>query len=222
MKVILSILDEGYSERIWWRLFWAYFMKVILSVPDEGYSERTWWRLFWAYLMKVILSVPDEGYSEHTWWRLFWAYLMKVILSVPDEGYSERTWWRLFWAYLMKVISRNLSYTLISISTFCKGSHPSDIGDRSRCWLSCLDPKIKEVAIVRIKTIWAFYININVILSTASCRFTGLKYLSVLWFTDLYLAFHFVNRIGGVMVSVFLLQCGRSWVRSSIGSSQRL
>jgi hypothetical protein len=29
-------------------------MKVILSVPDEGYFERTWWRLFWAYLMKVI------------------------------------------------------------------------------------------------------------------------------------------------------------------------
>jgi hypothetical protein len=44
-------------------------MKVILSVPDEGYSERTWWRLFWVYLMKVILSVPDEGYSECTWWR---------------------------------------------------------------------------------------------------------------------------------------------------------
>jgi hypothetical protein len=64
-------------------------MKVILSVPDEGYSERTWWRLFWAYLMKVILSVPDEGYSERTWWRLFWAYLMKVILSVPDEDYSR-------------------------------------------------------------------------------------------------------------------------------------
>jgi len=21
-----------------------------LSVPDEGYFERTWWRLFWAYL----------------------------------------------------------------------------------------------------------------------------------------------------------------------------
>jgi hypothetical protein len=46
-------------------------MKVILSVPDEGYSERTRWRLFWAYLMKVILSVPDEGYSECTWQRLF-------------------------------------------------------------------------------------------------------------------------------------------------------
>jgi hypothetical protein len=79
-------------------------MKVILSVPDEGYFERTWWRLFWAYMMKVILSVPNEGYFERTWWRLFWAYLMKVILSVPDEGYSERTWWRLFWSYLMKVI----------------------------------------------------------------------------------------------------------------------
>jgi hypothetical protein len=48
-------------------------MKVILSVPDEGYSERNWWRLFWAYLMKVIMSVPDEGYYERTWWRLFWA-----------------------------------------------------------------------------------------------------------------------------------------------------
>jgi hypothetical protein len=47
-------------------------MKVILSVPDEGYSQRTWLRLFWAYLMKVILSVRDEGYSERTWWRLFW------------------------------------------------------------------------------------------------------------------------------------------------------
>jgi hypothetical protein len=32
-------------------------MKVILNVPDEGYYERTWWRLFWAYLMKVILNV---------------------------------------------------------------------------------------------------------------------------------------------------------------------
>jgi hypothetical protein len=46
MKVILSVSDEGYSERTWWRLFWMYLMKVILSVPDE-----------------VILSVPDEGYS---------------------------------------------------------------------------------------------------------------------------------------------------------------
>jgi hypothetical protein len=43
MKVILSVSDEGYSERIWWRLFWAYLMKVILSVSDEGYSERIWW-----------------------------------------------------------------------------------------------------------------------------------------------------------------------------------
>jgi hypothetical protein len=30
MKVILSVPDEGYSERTF-----------ILSVPDEGYSERT-------------------------------------------------------------------------------------------------------------------------------------------------------------------------------------
>ena len=63
MKVILSVPDEGYYS----------------NVSDEGYSERIWWRLFWAYLMKVItvtylmkviLSVYDEGYSERTWWRL--------------------------------------------------------------------------------------------------------------------------------------------------------
>jgi hypothetical protein len=40
MKVILTIPDEGYSER--------HLMKVILSVPDEGYY------------------VPDEGYFERT------------------------------------------------------------------------------------------------------------------------------------------------------------
>jgi hypothetical protein len=39
-------------------------MKVIMSVLDEGYYERTWWRLLWAYLMKVIMSVLDEGYNE--------------------------------------------------------------------------------------------------------------------------------------------------------------
>ena len=27
-------------------------MKVILIVPDEGYYDRTWWMLFWAYLRK--------------------------------------------------------------------------------------------------------------------------------------------------------------------------
>jgi hypothetical protein len=35
-------------------------MKIILNVPDEGYRERTWSKLSWAYLMKIILSVPDE------------------------------------------------------------------------------------------------------------------------------------------------------------------
>ena len=57
-------------------------MKVILSVPDEGYFERTWWKLFWAYLMLVILSVPDEGYFEHTWWRLFQKHVMLTQLDI--------------------------------------------------------------------------------------------------------------------------------------------
>jgi hypothetical protein len=70
MKVILSGLDEGYSERTWWRLFWAHLMKVILSALDEGYSE--------CHLMKVILSVLDEGYSERTWWRLFQKLVVRT------------------------------------------------------------------------------------------------------------------------------------------------
>ena len=45
---------------------WRVSNLLILSVPDEGYFERTWWRLFWEYLMKVILSVPDEGYFKRT------------------------------------------------------------------------------------------------------------------------------------------------------------
>jgi hypothetical protein len=71
-----SVFDPSVScsQNVW--IIWLSNL-LTLSVPDEGYSERTWWRLFWAYLMKVILSVPDEGYSERTWWRLFWSYLMK-------------------------------------------------------------------------------------------------------------------------------------------------
>ena len=30
-----------------------------------------------------------------------------------------------------------------------------------------------------------------------------------------------INRIGGVMVSVLALECGRSWVRAPVGSNQR-
>jgi hypothetical protein len=119
MVVILSVSDDGCSERTWWWLFWVYLM-VILSVPDDGYSECIWWWLFWVYLMMVILSVPDDGYSECTWWWLFWAYLMMVILSVPDEGYSRKVLllletFKLFvfplfrlWVYMMKAIPERL------------------------------------------------------------------------------------------------------------------
>jgi hypothetical protein len=57
-------------------------MKIILSVPDEGYFERTWWRLFWAYLMKVILSAPDEGYFERTWLRLFEKLFVRTKFDI--------------------------------------------------------------------------------------------------------------------------------------------
>jgi hypothetical protein len=42
-------------------------MKVILGVPDEGYFERTWWRLFWAYLMKVI---PETRRAHYIWYLI--------------------------------------------------------------------------------------------------------------------------------------------------------
>ena len=61
-------------------------MMVILSVPDDGYFERTWWWLFWAYLMMVV-SVPDDGYFERTWWWLFLAYLMMVISETRRVHY---------------------------------------------------------------------------------------------------------------------------------------
>jgi hypothetical protein len=32
-------------------------MKVILSVPDEGYSERTWWRLFQKLVVRTKLYI---------------------------------------------------------------------------------------------------------------------------------------------------------------------
>ena len=32
-------------------------MKVILSVPDEGYSQRTWWRLFQKLLMYTKFDI---------------------------------------------------------------------------------------------------------------------------------------------------------------------
>jgi hypothetical protein len=34
-------------------------MKVILSVPDEGYSERTWWRLF----QKRVVCTNLDNYT---------------------------------------------------------------------------------------------------------------------------------------------------------------
>ena len=32
-------------------------MKVILSVPDEGYYERTWWRLFQKRIVRTKLDI---------------------------------------------------------------------------------------------------------------------------------------------------------------------
>ena len=68
---LTALQQNVHAVWIWSSLKLKYFyvQKIlfgILSVPDEGYFERTWWRLFWAYLMKVILSVPDEGYSRNS------------------------------------------------------------------------------------------------------------------------------------------------------------
>jgi hypothetical protein len=105
-----NVLDEGYSERTWWRLFWAYCIQLVKTRGDCSFCWY-WWKWFIklsfhkVYIMVKKIKSEDIKFSaRRTWWRLFWAYMMKVILSVPDEGYSESTRWRLFWAYLMKVI----------------------------------------------------------------------------------------------------------------------
>ena len=105
-------------ERTWRKLFWAYLTKVILSVPDEGYSERTWWRLFqkhvvcttfyiYVFILRTSLNNFDmlsqhceipSGIVEIFRWFFFQSC---DVLSVPNEVYS-----------------RNASWELILISTF--------------------------------------------------------------------------------------------------------
>jgi hypothetical protein len=41
-------------------------MMIIMSVPDEGYNERTWWRLLWAYLMKVFPETQGNKQIRET------------------------------------------------------------------------------------------------------------------------------------------------------------
>ena len=70
-------------------------MKVILSVPDEGYSERTWWRLFqkrvvrttfdiYVFIKRVnnickwlVISTLTESNTFDNYWNLntnFWYF----------------------------------------------------------------------------------------------------------------------------------------------------
>jgi len=51
-------------------------MKVILSVPDEGYFERTWWRLFWVNLMKVI---PETHHLHYIWYTKYVFFILKKL-----------------------------------------------------------------------------------------------------------------------------------------------
>jgi hypothetical protein len=46
-------------------------MKVILSVPDEGYFERTWWRLFQKRVVRTKFDVYvllNETYNRVCFW----------------------------------------------------------------------------------------------------------------------------------------------------------
>ena len=51
-------------------------MMVILSEPDEGYFERTWWRLFWAYLMKVA---PETLRLHYIWYIKYVFFILKKL-----------------------------------------------------------------------------------------------------------------------------------------------
>ena len=56
---------------IFW--FWAYLTKVILSVPDEGYFERTWWRLFTQN--KIFTCLSTMNYDMSRYWYLICSRL---------------------------------------------------------------------------------------------------------------------------------------------------
>jgi hypothetical protein len=46
MKVILSVPDEGYFERTWWRLLRTWWRLL-----------RTWWRLFQKRVVHTIFDI---------------------------------------------------------------------------------------------------------------------------------------------------------------------
>jgi hypothetical protein len=93
MKVIMSVPDEGYYERTWWRLLWA--------SPDEGYYECTWWRLFQKRIVRtkfdIYVSFTAIGHlklNERQNMFIKWYFLQEksyvYLIFKQNESYDTR------------------------------------------------------------------------------------------------------------------------------------
>jgi len=76
-------------------------MKVILSVPDEGYSERTWWRLFqkrvvctkFNIYVLFTLSKCFRMRNTHMYVKCindFWSWRGCLLINT---SYYHEQWW---------------------------------------------------------------------------------------------------------------------------------
>jgi hypothetical protein len=59
-------------------------MKVILSVPDEGYFERTWWRLFQKRVVRTkfdIYFLITENMFPYLTLFVYWFFFGQILPS---------------------------------------------------------------------------------------------------------------------------------------------
>jgi hypothetical protein len=63
-------------------------MKVILSVPDEGYSERTWWRLFQK---RVVCTNLDNYTTKKNFCNtyIFFYKFQQIIQMQHSQHYTK-------------------------------------------------------------------------------------------------------------------------------------
>jgi hypothetical protein len=71
-------------------IWWAYLMKIILSVPDEDYSERTWWRLFQKRVVHTKFGIKISWKKSSYLFR-FINYVslrsgFRVVMSVRNSA----------------------------------------------------------------------------------------------------------------------------------------
>ena len=73
-------------------------MKAILSVPDEGYFERTWWRLFQIGVVRtkfdiyVLFSLPNVSEAHPVCSLLTPCVLISELNKLRQNGDINSCW----------------------------------------------------------------------------------------------------------------------------------